>query len=239
VFNTLSKRSAMTGYRSGFVCAPEPICDALRSFRPTVGTAPQEFVQHASVAAWADDAHVDGIRALYRHKREALLPLAEQFNDEGIFVSTFMVSAVKGDGLGAVMDWCVAQVPEGTWLYPADQAADTPSRLLAAEITREKIYLRLHDELPYATMVQTDAWDERKDGSIRIDQTIYVQREGQKAIALGKGGATIKEISAASRTDLETILGRRVHLFLHVKVRENWADTREFYAELGLEFPTE
>jgi len=172
-------------------------------------------------------------------KREALLPLTEQFNNEGIFESTFMVSAEKGDGLGAVMDWCVAQVPEGTWLYPADQAADIPSRLLAAEITREKIYLRLHDELPYATMVQTDAWDDRKDGSVRIDQTIYVQREGQKAIALGRSGATIKEIGAASRAELEAILGRRVHLFLHVKVREYWPDAREHYAELGLEFPTE
>jgi GTP-binding protein Era len=128
-------------------------------------------------------------------------------------------------------------VPEGPWLYPEDQAADVPMRLLAAEITREKVFLRLHDELPYAATVQTEKWDERKDGSVRIDQTIYVQRDGQKAIALGKGGATIKEIGAKSRAELETILERRVHLFLFVKVQENWAEAREHFKEMGLEYP--
>jgi GTP-binding protein Era len=172
-------------------------------------------------------------------KREALLPLAEKLNGEGVFDAIFMVSATKGDGLTELSEWCAGQVPEGPWLYPADQAADVPMRLLAAEITREKLFLRLHDELPYAATVQTDKWEERKDGSVKIDQTIYVQREGQKAIALGKGGATIKEIGAKARAELETILDRRVHLFLFVKVRENWAEEREHFAEMGLEYPEE
>lgn len=172
-------------------------------------------------------------------RRESLLPLAERLNQAGKFDATFMVSALKGDGLADLMKWCVQNVPEGPWLYAADQAADIPSRLLAAEITREKIFARLHDELPYATAVRTEKWEERKDGSVKIDQTIYVQRDGQKAIALGKGGRTIKELGAASRADLEEILGRRVHLFLFVKVREDWPEAREHYDELGLEYPQE
>jgi len=172
-------------------------------------------------------------------KRAALLPLAKRLNQSGKFDSIFMISALKGDGLPEIMEWCVQQVPEGPWLYPADQAADIPLRLLAAEITREKIFARLHDELPYATSVRTEVWEERKDGSVKIDQTIYVQREGQKAIALGKAGRTIKEIGAASRADIEEILGRRVHLFLFVKVRQDWPETREHYDELGLEYPDE
>ncbi len=170
-------------------------------------------------------------------KREALLPLAQRLNQDGRFDATFMISALNGDGLAEVMEWCVGNVPEGPWLCAADQAADIPTRLLAAEITREKIFARLHDELPYATTVRTEKWEERRDGSVKIDQTIYVQRAGQKAIALGKGGATIKEIGAASRTNLEEILGRRVHLFLFVKVREDWPEARELYDELGLEYP--
>ena len=126
---------------------------------------------------------------------------------------------------------------EGPWLYPEDQAADIPSRLLAAEVTREKIYLRLHDELPYASAVETEKWEERKDGSVKIDQVIYVQREGQKAITLGKGGKTIKIIGELARKDLEDLFGRRVHLFLFVKVREDWAENREHYREIGLEYP--
>ena len=127
-------------------------------------------------------------------------------------------------------------MPEGPWLYPEDQAADIPSRLLAAEITREKIYLRLHDELPYASAVETEKWEERKDGSVKIDQVIYVQRDGQKAIVLGKGGATIKIIGELARKEMEEMFGRRVHLFLFVKVREDWAEKREHYREIGLDF---
>ena len=131
------------------------------------------------------------------------------------------------------------KMPESVWLYPADQSADIPSRLLAAEITREKIYLRLHDELPYASAVETEKWEERKDGSVKIDQIIYVQRDSQKAIALGKGGATIKKIGELARVELEEIFGRRVHLFLFVKVREDWAENSEHYKEIGLDFPKE
>jgi GTP-binding protein Era len=155
------------------------------------------------------------------------------------FAEVFMISALKGDGLADLSRWVAAQMPEGPWLYPEDQAADIPSRTLAAEITREKIYLRLHDELPYASTVETEKWEERKDGSVKIDQTIYVQRDGQKAIVLGKGGATIKKIGELARTELEEIFGRRVHLFLFVKVNEDWAEQREHYREMGLEFPEE
>ncbi|MGH6870543.1 MAG: GTPase Era [Rhizomicrobium sp.] len=176
---------------------------------------------------------IDGI------KRVDLLPLADTLNGEGAFDAVFMISALKGDHVGDVAEWVSARMPPGPWLYPEDQAADIPSRLLAAEITREKIYLRLHDELPYATTVETEKWEERKDGSVKIDQVIFVQREGQKAIVLGKGGAAIKKIGELARAEMETLFDRRVHLFLFVKVSENWAEEREHYREMGLEFPDE
>jgi GTP-binding protein Era len=172
-------------------------------------------------------------------KRTDLLPLMEKFRAEGIFEDVFLVSALKGDGVADVASWVAARMPEGPWLYPEDQAADIPMRLLAAEITREKIYHRLHDELPYASAVETEKWEERKDGSARIDQIIYVQRDGQKAIVLGKGGQTIKTIGELARKEMEELFGHRVHLFLFVKVREDWADNREHYREIGLEFPDE
>jgi GTP-binding protein Era len=172
-------------------------------------------------------------------KRTDLLPLVEKFHAAGVFEDVFLVSALKGQGVGDVAAWVAARMPEGPWLYPDDQAADIPSRLLAAEVTREKIYLRLHDELPYATAVESEKWEERRDGSVRIDQVIYVQREGQKAIVLGKGGATIKKIGELARTELEEIFGRRVHLFLFVKVREDWAENSEHYKEIGLDYPKE
>jgi GTP-binding protein Era len=170
-------------------------------------------------------------------KRTDLLPLIERLNDASVFEQVFLISALKGDGIEDLAAWCAARMPESPWLFPEDQAGDISSRLLAAEITREKIYLRLHDELPYASMVETEKWEDRKDGSVKIDQVIYVQRDGQKAIVLGKGGATIKKIGELARTELEDIFGRRVHLFLFVKVRENWAEEREHYREMGLEFP--
>ena len=157
-------------------------------------------------------------------KRTDLLPLVEQFHAEGVFEDVFLVSALKGEAWPMSLAWVAARMPEGPWLYPEDQAADIPSRLLAAEITREKIYLRLHDELPYASAVETEKWEERNDGSVKIDQVIYVQRDGQKAIVLGKGGATIKKIGELARTEMEEMFGRRVHLFLFVKVREDWAE---------------
>jgi GTP-binding protein Era len=172
-------------------------------------------------------------------KRTDLLPLVEKFHAEGVFEDVFLISALKGEGVADVLAWVAARMPEGPWLYPEDQAADIPSRLLAAEVTREKIYLRLHDELPYASAVETEKWEERRDGSVRIDQVIYVQREGQKAIVLGKGGSTIKTIGALAREELETLFGRRVHLFLFVKVREDWAENSEHYKEIGLDFPKE
>jgi len=172
-------------------------------------------------------------------KRTDLLPLVEQFRAEGLFEDVFLVSALKGDGVGDVSNWVAARMPEGPWLYPEDQAADIPSRLLAAEVTREKIYLRLHDELPYASAVETEKWEERNDGSVRIDQVIYVQRDGQKAIVLGKAGATIKTIGALAREELEKLFDRRVHLFLFVKVRQDWADNSEHYREIGLDYPND
>jgi len=202
----------------------------------------------------ASDTHaiIEGLKAVGNRKRVALvlnkidgmkrvnlLPLVEQFHAEGVFEDVFLVSALTGDAVGDVAQWVKARMPEGPWLYPEDQAADIPSRLLAAEITREKIYLRLHDELPYSSAVETEKWEDRPDGSVRIDQIIYVQRDGQKAIALGKGGQTIKIIGELARKELEELFGRRVHLFLFVKVREDWAENREHYEQLGLEYPKE
>jgi GTP-binding protein Era len=172
-------------------------------------------------------------------KRTDLLPLVAKLRDEGVFEDVFLISALKGEGVADVAAWVAARMPEGPWLYPEDQSADIPSRLLAAEVTREKLYLRLHDELPYASAVETEKWEERKDGSVKIDQVIYVQREGQKAIVLGKGGQTIKTIGAMAREELQTIFGRRVHLFLFVKIREDWAENSEHYREIGLDFPNE
>jgi len=172
-------------------------------------------------------------------KRTDLLPLVEKLNSEGAFEQIFLISALKGHGVEDVAQWCVAKMKPGPWLFPEDQAADIPSRLLAAEITREKLYLRLHDELPYATAVETEKWEERKDGSVKIDQVIYVEREGQKPIVLGKGGHNIKTIGEAARKEMEDIFARRVHLFLFVKLREKWAEDREHYREIGLEFPEE
>lgn len=172
-------------------------------------------------------------------KRTDLLPLVERFHAEGVFEDVFLVSALKGEGVADVAAWVAARMPDGPWLYPEDQAVDIPSRLLAAEVTREKIYLRLHDELPYSSAVETEKWEERRDGSVKIDQVIYVQRDGQKAIVLGKGGATIKTIGALAREELEKLFGRRVHLFLFVKVREDWAENSEHYKEIGLDYPTE
>jgi GTPase len=170
-------------------------------------------------------------------KRDALLPLADAFNKTGIFDRVFMVSALKGDGLKDLLDDCAAKMPEGPFLYPEDQVADIPSRLLAAEITREKLYLRLHDELPYASAVITDSWKEQEGSSVRIDQTIFVERDGQKAIVIGKGGRTIKIIGESARLEMEQLFCRRVHLFLHCKVATAWGETPSYYREWGLEFP--
>jgi GTP-binding protein Era len=170
-------------------------------------------------------------------RRDALLALAQEANARVPFERTFMVSAANGDGVDDVLGWFAAQMPVGPWLYPEDQISDLPMRQLAAEITREKVFLRLHDELPYESTVETDEWKEQKDGSVRIEQTIFVARESQKRIVLGAGGETIKWVSMNARKEIGEIVERPVHLFLFVKVRENWSDDPVRYREMGLEFP--
>jgi GTP-binding protein Era len=171
--------------------------------------------------------------------REKLLALARAANDRLPFERTFMVSALSGDGVDDLRRALSEMVPAGPFHYPEDQMSDAPMRHLAAEITREKIFRKLHQELPYQSTVETDSWTERKDKSIRIEQTIFVERESQRKIVLGKGGATIKAIGADSRKELAEITGQPVHLFLFVKVRENWGDDPNRYREMGLEFPKE
>ncbi|MDB5449831.1 MAG: GTPase Era [Phenylobacterium sp.] len=169
-------------------------------------------------------------------KRETLLALSQRLFETGVYSEVFMISAKDGNGVDDLKARLAALMPENPWFYPAEQTADLPVRLLAAEITREKIYLRVHEELPYAAAVETTAFEDRKDGSARIEQTIYVERESQRPIILGKGGQTLKWIGQKSREELITLLDRPVHLFLHVKVDERWADKREFYGDVGLDF---
>jgi GTP-binding protein Era len=165
-----------------------------------------------------------------------LLGLAKALNDRLPFERTFMLSARTGDGVADFKGALAAAVPVGDWHYPEDQLADLPQRLMAAELTREQLFLRLHDELPYACFVETDTWQERRDGGVRVAQTIYVRRAGQRAIVLGEGGRTIKQIGASARAELGRQLGRPVHLFLHVKLRENWPEERGPYRALGLDY---
>ena len=172
-------------------------------------------------------------------EKAALLALAKAANALLAFEATFMISALTGDGVVDVRNWLAAHVPEGPWHYPEDQITDAPLRQLAAEITREKLYLRLHQELPYQSTVETDSWQERKDGAVRIEQTIYVERESQRKIVLGKGGQTIKAIGADARREIAEMVEAPVHLFLFVKVRERWGDDPERYRGIGLDFPKE
>ena len=189
-------------------------------------------------------AEVRAVKLLVLNKvdvvaKPALLALTQMLNERAAFAAIFMISALTGDGVADLKRWLGAHVPAGPWLYPADQIADAPLRQLAAEITREKLYLRLHQELPYQSTVETEVWKELKDGSLRIEQTIYVERESQRKIVLGKGGQTIKAIGAAARADIAVAIEQPVHLFLFVKVREGWGDDPERYREMGLEFPRE
>jgi len=170
-------------------------------------------------------------------RRDALLALAQACNAITAFDDTFMISALNGDGVEHLKAYLAKNIPEGPWHYPEDQISDLPMRQLAAEITREKLFLRLHQELPYASTVETEKWTEQKDGSVRIDQVVYVERSTQKSIVLGKGGQTIKAISTAAREELTELIGQKVHLFLFVKVRGGWGDDPERYREIGLEFP--
>ncbi|WP_342235086.1 GTPase Era [Inquilinus sp. OTU3971] len=169
-------------------------------------------------------------------RHEVLLTLAADLNASGVFSDTFMISALTGSGVGDLRRHLAGHLPEGPWLFPEDQVSDMPMRLLAAEITREKLFLRLQQELPYAVAVETEDWEEQPDGSVRISQIIYVQRDGQKAIVLGRGGQMIKAIGTAARLELEEITEQRVHLSLFVKVRENWLDDPARYSVWGLDY---
>lgn len=172
-----------------------------------------------------------------RVKPETLLKLTAEANARAEFERTFMISALTGSGCRDLLDWLAQRLPEGPWYYPEDQISDLPMRQLAAEITREKLYLRLHQELPYSSHVETEKWEEKKDGSVRIEQVIYVERDSQKKIVLGHKGETIRAIGQAARKEIGEILEQPVHLFLFVKVRDNWGDDPERYREMGLDFP--
>jgi GTP-binding protein Era len=169
-------------------------------------------------------------------KRPVLLGIADRFAKRGIFDPIFMISGLTGDGVGDLKRHLAQALPEGPWLYPEDQLSDLAERLLAAEVTREQIFLQLRNELPYASTVETDKWEERKDGSVRIEQTIFVERPSQKAIVLGEGGQRIKQIGERARAELMSQLRRRVHLFLHVRVEKDWTEDRERYEAIGLDF---
>ncbi len=169
-------------------------------------------------------------------KKEKLLEIAQTLDATGVFSDIFMISALTGDGLDRLRAFFVRQVPKGPWLYPEDQMSDMSERLIAAEVTREQLFLQLSQELPYSLTVETEGWQDRKDGSVRIEQIVYVQRESQRAIVLGKGGQKIKSVGAAARQELEAMMDRKVHLFLFVKVREGWQDDPERYRDWGLDY---
>ncbi len=169
--------------------------------------------------------------------RESLLALAAEADKLGPFDRIFMIAAANGDGVADVLRYFAEAVPAGPFHYPADEITDVPMRLMAAEITREKVYLRLHEELPYQSTVETDSWKDLKDGSVRIEQTLFVERDSQRKIVLGEGGRMIKSISMDARKEMETALEKKVHLFLHVKVREDWENDPARYRAVGLEFP--
>ncbi|NPD14561.1 GTPase Era [Xinfangfangia sp. D13-10-4-6] len=176
------------------------------------------------------------INKIDKVKAERLLALTEEMNKAFSFAKTFMISAEKGYGVADLREWLAAELPEGAWFYPEDQLADLPLRMIAAEMTREKLTLRLHEEIPYQLTVETEKWEDRKDGSTRIDQIVYVARDGHKGIVLGNRGETIKAIGQAARAEIKEFLDREVHLFLQVKVRPNWLEEAERYSEMGLEF---
>ncbi|GAB4234731.1 MAG: GTPase Era [Methyloligellaceae bacterium] len=209
------------------------------------------FLIDAAKGLQEDDAHIlerlakhPGRWALVLNKvdlvdKKLLLRIVEETRERAEPDAVFMLSALTGDGVNALRDYLVAHAPEGPWLFPEDQISDAPLRFAAAEITREKLYLRLHQELPYASTVETTSWQERKDGSIRIEQTIFVERESQRKIVIGKGGQTIKAISMDARREISQMVDAPVHLFLFVKVRPRWGDDPERYREMGLDFPRE
>ena len=167
---------------------------------------------------------------------DQVLPIIAELNETGVYEEVFMISAEKGHGVEDLRDWLAGELPEGPWLYPEDQIADLPMRMIAAEMTREKLTLRLHQELPYQLMVETESWEEKKDGSVRVQQVIIVGRDGHKAMVLGKGGSVIKEVGRLARKELTELLGQKVHLFLHVKTDERWSEDKEMFEEMGLDW---
>ena len=188
----------------------------------------KEMAEHRPIAL--------AINKIDRVSSEALLELTEDLNGQLAFAQTFMIAASKGYGVGDLKTWLAQSLPEGPWLYPEDQIADLPMRMIAAEITREKLTLRLHQELPYQLTVETENWQERKDGSVRIEQVVYVMRDGHKGIILGNKGETIKAVSMTARRELSEMLERTVHLFLQVKVRQGWLEEAQRYSAMGLDF---
>jgi GTP-binding protein Era len=201
----------------GLTAGVEAILDALAERRPAASL-------------------VLAINKIDRVEAPILLRIAEALNARLAFARTFMISAEKGHGVDDLRAWLAESVPEGPWLYPEDQIADLPERMIAAEITREKLTLRLHQELPYQLTVETEGWQDRKDGSTRIDQVIYVARDGHKGIVLGRGGETVKAVGRAARSEIAALLDRPVHLFLEVKVRPGWQDEAERYRQIGLDW---
>src|SRR3954467_14025416 len=208
------------------------------------GPAPKPADKRAAIDV---DSIVEGLKAAGKKailalnkidgmKRETLLGLSQQLFETGVYSEVFMISALQGSGVDDLKARLAELMPENPWFYPEEQTADLPARLLAAEITREKLYLRVHEELPYAAAVETTKFEDHKDGGVRIEQTIYVERESQRPIILGKGGQTLKWIGQKAREELIELLDRPVHLFLHVKGDERWADKREFYGDVGLDF---
>ncbi len=198
-----------------------------------------ETVQHLARLAEVRQPRILVLNKIDLVAKPELLALAAQANAAAAFETTFMVSALTGDGIADLRQWLAARAPEGPWHYPEDQLTDAPLRHLAAEITREQLYRRLHQELPYQSTVETEVWKELKDGSVRIEQTIYVERESQRKIVLGRSGQGIKAIGAEARREIAAAIDHPVHLFLFVKVREGWGDDPERYREIGLEFPRE
>lgn len=193
----------------------------------------------ARIAAKLKEMELPSILALNKVdaiSRPELLAITAKLVDEGLYTDVFMIAAKSGDGVEDLARTLAERAPEGPWLFPEDQTMDAPARVLAAEITREKAFLRLHEELPYDLTVETESWEERKDGSAKIDQTVYVARESQRKIAIGAKGATIKAIGELARKEMEEAFGRRIHLFLHVKVAENWTEQRPLYKRLGLDY---
>ncbi len=227
--DTAMVEAAWGGARDGDIVVL--VVDAARGLDPEV----------EGIVAKLKDVNLPRILVLNKidrlEERHKLLELAADLNLQAPFERVFMISATDGDGIADLKRYLAERMPAGPWHYPADDLTDAPMRMLAAEITREKIFHRLHDELPYHSTVETTDWTERRDGSVRIEQTIFVARDGQKAIMLGKGGATIKQVSMDSRRELQEMLERPVHLFLFVKVRANWQNDPERYRELGLELP--